>query len=59
MLVSPVSRSRGLFAFSRKPYFHVAEITVRLDLGGLLVAFAAGLSEKARSSKSVRLGLML
>ena len=33
MIVSPAGWSRGILRFSEKPYFHVAEIALRLVLG--------------------------
>jgi uncharacterized membrane protein len=42
MIVSPAAWSRGILAFSEKPYFHIFEITSRLVLGGILLFFADG-----------------
>jgi hypothetical protein len=40
MIASPGGWSRGILHFSRKPYFHAAEIGSRLLMGGLLIHFA-------------------
>jgi ribose/xylose/arabinose/galactoside ABC-type transport system permease subunit len=40
MIANPAGWSRGILHFSRKPYFHAAEIASRLLIGGLLVHFA-------------------
>ena len=40
MILNPDAWSRGILAFSQKPYFHCAEIASRLLLGGTLIFFA-------------------
>jgi hypothetical protein len=41
MIASPDAWSRGIVRFADKPYFHAAEILIRLVLGGVLIAFAS------------------
>jgi hypothetical protein len=42
MVISPTAWSRGILLFAEKPYFHTAEVTSRLLLGGILLFFADG-----------------
>jgi hypothetical protein len=41
MIASPAAMSRAILAFGNKPYFHAAEIVVRLVLGAVLVTCAS------------------
>lgn len=41
MIASPAVISRAILAFGSKPYFHAAEIVIRLVLGAVLVAGAS------------------
>jgi hypothetical protein len=41
MIANPKAFGRGILAFSQKPFFHWAEIAIRVGLGGVLVGFAA------------------
>ncbi len=40
MIVSPSGWSKGILAFSEKPYFHVFEIVSRFLLGVVLIVFS-------------------
>lgn len=40
MIATPGGWSSGILRFSRKPYFHAAEIASRLLIGGLLIHYA-------------------
>jgi hypothetical protein len=42
MIISPSAWSRGILSFAERPYFHVAEIVLRLLLGSVLLYFAGG-----------------
>ena len=41
MIISPSGWSQGILSYSRKTYFHAAEVISRLLVGGTLVFFAA------------------
>ena len=41
MITNPAAWSRGILRFSEKPYFHVAEIFLRLLLGAVFLYFAS------------------
>jgi hypothetical protein len=40
MIVNPKSFSRGILRFSGKPYFHIAEVALRLLFGAGFIYFA-------------------
>ena len=42
MIANPHAFGRGIMHFARKPYFHMAEIAIRLVLGAVLILFASG-----------------
>jgi len=41
MAINPIAFSKGVVAFSQKPWFHAFEITSRLMLGLLFILYAA------------------
>lgn len=41
MIANPAAWSRGILRFSEKPYFHFAEMSIRLLLGAVFLYFAS------------------